>query len=323
RHLVDMAMPGEVAHARQRRLLLLAQHRIDLDQVDAERLVKRRQHPQRAQRIGHHGAAAGPEFDQPQQGRRPHRLPHRGRPQPKQFAEHLAHFGRGGEIALASERIARHVIAVVGVRQAQFHVAPDRHRSRRVDQPPEFDEQWRSLGHGVLSAEFDSGFGIPRRHATTIMTTPAMTIGADSNMPMVSPRHKNPSCGSGSRNNSPVIRAQPYSAMKLPRISPGRFRAPQRIMMARIVNSTTPSSPASYNWLGWRGNGPPLGNTMAQGRLGSAGRPHSSLLTKLANLPRNNPIGPTAVVMSPSERMGRLFWRQNSITAPTQPRKPP
>ena len=80
-HVVDAVVPGDVAHARQRRPLLVAQHRIDLDQMDAERLIERRQHPQRAQRIRHHGAAAGPELDQPQQRRRADRLPYRRRPQ--------------------------------------------------------------------------------------------------------------------------------------------------------------------------------------------------------------------------------------------------
>ena len=44
---------------------------------------------------------------------------------------------------------------------------------------------------------------------------------------------------------------------------------------------------------------------------------------KLASRPRNNPIGPTAVVMSPSDRIEMPFLRANSITAATQPRKPP
>ena len=81
RHVVDAVVPGDVAHARQRRTLPLAQDRIDLDHVDMERLVERRQHAQRTQRIGHHGAAAGTELDQPQELRRAHLLPHRGGPQ--------------------------------------------------------------------------------------------------------------------------------------------------------------------------------------------------------------------------------------------------
>jgi hypothetical protein len=134
-------MPGNVADAGQRCLLFLAQYRIDLDEVDTERLIQRRQHPERAQRVPHHGAAAGSEFDQPQHRRRTDRLPDRGGPQTEQFTEHLADFGRGGEIALASQRIARHVIAVLRMHQAQFHVAPDRHRPGRFDQLPDLGVQ--------------------------------------------------------------------------------------------------------------------------------------------------------------------------------------
>ena len=60
---------------------------------------------------------------------------------------------------------------------------------------------------------------------------------------------------------------------------------------------------------------------MAQGT--SVGRPHNSPLMKLAMRPRNSPIGPTAQVMSPSERIGMPRLRANSTTATTQPVKPP
>ena len=53
---------------------------------------------------------------------------------------------------------------------------------------------------------------------------------------------------------------------------------------------------------------------MAQGTLESAGRPHNSLLMKLASRPRNSPIGPTPVVISPSDRIGRSCLRQNNIS---------
>lgn len=84
----------------------VAQHRIDLDQMDAERVIERRQHAQCAQRVGHHGAAAGAEFDQMHVLRRAHVAPYGRGPEPEQFAEHLADFRRGGEVALAAERIA-------------------------------------------------------------------------------------------------------------------------------------------------------------------------------------------------------------------------
>ena len=147
--IVDRIVPVDVARARQCRLLLLAQHRIDLDHVDAERLKERRQHPQRAQCVRHHGAAAGPELDQPQHRRRADRFPNRCRPQAEQFAEHLAHFGCGNEIALATQRIARHVIAVLGMRQAQLHISPHRHRTGRFDQLLDLGLQRRIFGHGL------------------------------------------------------------------------------------------------------------------------------------------------------------------------------
>ena len=53
------------------------------------------------------------------------------------------------------------------------------------------------------------------------------------------------------------------------------------------------------------------------------GGPTSSPLMKLAMRPRNRPIGPTAQVRSPSERIGMPRLSANSTTATTQPVKPP
>ena len=49
---------------------------------------------------------------------------------------------------------------------------------------------------------------------------------------------------------------------------------------------------------------------MAQGT--SVGRPHNSPLMKLARRPRKSPIGATAVVTSPSERIGKPRRSANS-----------
>src|ERR1700747_2068821 len=40
-------------------------------------------------------------------------------------------------------------------------------------------------------------------------------------------------------------------------MSPRRFNAPRRTNSASTANSTSPSSIASYRWLGGRGRGPP------------------------------------------------------------------
>src|SRR6202022_213595 len=60
-----------------------------------------------------------------------------------------AYFGGGGEIALAPQRVAGDIIAVFGMREAQFHITPDRHRSGRRDQLLDLGLQRRIVGHGL------------------------------------------------------------------------------------------------------------------------------------------------------------------------------
>jgi hypothetical protein len=149
RHIIDGVVPGNVANARQGLSLLLPQYRVDLDQIHADRLIERRHDPQRAQRVRHHGAAAGSELDQPKRRGRTDHLPNRGSPQAEQLAEHLADLGGGDEVALAAERIARDIVAVLGMHQAQLHIAPHRHRSGRFDEPLDLRLQRRNFGHSL------------------------------------------------------------------------------------------------------------------------------------------------------------------------------
>ena len=129
RHLVEGLMPHHRHVERGHRLLLpLLQRRADLDQMQHDRGAERRHHLRRAQRVEHHGAAAGAELDQPHILRLSHPVPGRRRPQAEQLAEHLADLGRGDEIAAAAERIARRVVAVHRMAEAQLHVLPHRHR---------------------------------------------------------------------------------------------------------------------------------------------------------------------------------------------------
>jgi hypothetical protein len=101
--------------------------------VDDDRGMKRRDHLRGPQRIGHHGAAAGPELDETHVLGLAHQPPHGSGPQPDQLAEHLAHLRRGDEIAVAAERIARRVIAALGMREAERHELPHRHRPGERD----------------------------------------------------------------------------------------------------------------------------------------------------------------------------------------------
>ena len=173
-----------------------AQHRAGLDQMHRRRRGKIRQRLRGAQRVGHQRAAARPELDQPHVARRAHRRHTVAAHSADQLAEHLADLGRGDEIAAAPERIARHVVAVLRMAEAERHVVGDRHRPVGLDDAPDLRFERR---HAPRLAQRCSG---GRRIATTIIATPNSSIGIDSTMPMVSPPHRKPICGSGSRNNS-------------------------------------------------------------------------------------------------------------------------
>ncbi len=133
-HLVERGMPRQRRRdATQRLLLLRFQRRTDLDEMHACRSEKAWHHLRRAQCVAHQRAAARTELDQTHARRGAHLLPHRGHPQSDQLAEHLAHFRRGDEVATRSERIARHVITVPRIGEAERHVVGNRHRSVRGD----------------------------------------------------------------------------------------------------------------------------------------------------------------------------------------------
>jgi hypothetical protein len=139
RNLIERIVPQDrFLDVLERLLLALAQRRAHLDQVHHQRGQKLRHDLRRAQRVKHHGAAARAKLDQPHVLRLAHLLPHRSRPQPDQLAEDLAHLRRGDEIAGATERIAGHVVAVLGMGEAQRHELPHRHRPGKRDAPADF-----------------------------------------------------------------------------------------------------------------------------------------------------------------------------------------
>ncbi len=84
-----------------------------------------------------------------------HQLPHRRCPEADQLAENLADLGRRDEVSRAAERIAGHVIAMHGMRQAQRHELPHRHRACESDAPADFSFEWR--GHGSFGKESQAG----------------------------------------------------------------------------------------------------------------------------------------------------------------------
>ena len=189
----------------QRRRLPATQDGAGLDEMNGQRRMEARHDPRRPQHIGHQRAAPRPELDEAEPCRRAHRLPGMGRPEPDQLTEHLADFGRRGEVAPGPERIARHVIAVAGMAERQRHVAAD---ADRPFQPDQLDDLGLERGHARAS---------PGASCLLRSTShrPAKNTGSESSMPMVIPPesastevpNRKPSCGSGSRKNSQTIRA--------------------------------------------------------------------------------------------------------------------
>ncbi len=102
-------------------------------------------------------------------------LPGVDQPDRYQFAEHLADFRRGNEVAFRAERLARRVVAVMRVEQAERHVVGDRDRAGGLDLP-----------RYLLRQAVHAMRGSACERARHIAQTPASSIGVDRTMPMVS-----------------------------------------------------------------------------------------------------------------------------------------
>ena len=197
RHLGERRVPAHrhVAGVAQRVRLALPQGGAHLDEMHAQRPAEFGRGAGGADRIEHHGAAAGPDLDELEHGGRADLLPHFGGPQSDHLAEHLAHFRRGDEVAGGAERVAAQVIAVIGIVEAERHERRDRHRPVAGDAGADHRIERRAFG------AHDECSGL-RRSAKAANPAPAMNSGMHSTMPMVMWPHRKPSCGSGSRKNS-------------------------------------------------------------------------------------------------------------------------
>ncbi len=190
-------MPSDLRqNAGQRLFLTRDQGRTRLDQMYVERFVKGRNLPRDAKDVGHQCSTPGAEFHERDLRRSTYQAPNMDKPRADDLAEHLAHLRRGDEVAFNAERIARRVVAVLWIAEAQRHVVGDAHRAVR------FDEALDPAAERRVAHAF-------RRRAKTIAPAPTSTIGIDRIMPMVRPPKRNPSCGSGSRTNSTRMRAMP------------------------------------------------------------------------------------------------------------------
>ncbi len=117
RHILDAIVPlDRRRRAAQGLLLHVAQAGTRLDQSDGDGFKEFRHAAPGAQRVGHERAAPRSKLGDRDRFRRAHRLPDGDGPQPEQLAEDLADLGRGDEIALRADRMARGVIARIAGR---------------------------------------------------------------------------------------------------------------------------------------------------------------------------------------------------------------
>ncbi len=196
-------------------LLLGAQNRARFDEVQPERLPKRRQGRGGAQEVLHQRAAPRPQLGQDDRIGPADPLPQIGAPQPDQLAENLADLGGGGEIAGAAEWLVPRVIAAAWVVQGHRHEGRDRERPMPADMAGDAGAEIggahpqapRRRAHWPATWLRGAATATGRLHAHRINKTPAINSGIDSSWPIVVPNTRKPSCTSGWRNNSPDIRA--------------------------------------------------------------------------------------------------------------------
>ena len=146
RNLFQRLGPGD-RHAGLEKQLVLhrRQGRACLQEPNVEGGAKVRHDARRPQRVAHQRAAARPQLDEPDGIWRAHGRPYLRRPEADQLPEHLRDLGRRGEIARGPERIAIHVITVLGMGERKLHVAFDSDRTLEGDQRLHLVEKGRHL----------------------------------------------------------------------------------------------------------------------------------------------------------------------------------
>ena len=154
RKIVERSMPGHRVTG-EGGLLAGHENRACLDQMEREGLGAAAGPRDGAQGVGHQGAPARPQFGQHGIGGLPGGKPAGGMPQSDQLAEHLADFGRGGEVARRAQGITRGVIAVIWIGQRGGHEAVDGDGAFAGDAP---GERLVEGGHRLPDLAFVRGF---------------------------------------------------------------------------------------------------------------------------------------------------------------------
>jgi hypothetical protein len=161
-------------------LLLGAQQRARLDEVETQSPAKLRHRAGGAQQVGGEGAAAGTEFGEDHRVGPADHLPHARAPQPDQLAENLAHFGRSNKIAGRPDRRPACVVAILRIVQRHRHKGGDRERTLGGD----------PAGNPAAELGAHQRAAAGRCRAQRMMAIPAISNGTDSNWPMVVPKNR-------------------------------------------------------------------------------------------------------------------------------------
>ena len=145
--------PDAVRRRRGARLLLGAQHRARLDQIQPQRAAKSGTAPAARRKSAISTPRPGPSSARMHRVGPAHPLPQIGAPQPDQLAENLADLRRGDEIAAAPSGSRRRVIARLGIVQRHRHKGGDRERPLGADAPGDLVREpglgsrpWRAAG---------------------------------------------------------------------------------------------------------------------------------------------------------------------------------
>ena len=180
RHVLDAFAPlDRRERAFKRRLLHIAHCGARLDQSNGDALQELGNAPPGTERVGHQRAATGTELGNDRLAGLAHRLPDGDGPQAEKLTEDLAHLRRSDEIAGASDRLARGVIAGARVGEAGLHVGRNAQGAFAGNLLLEPRRKRRLLGAGELQLRTHHEARAGTRRARQINHRPTAIMGRE------------------------------------------------------------------------------------------------------------------------------------------------
>ncbi len=229
------------------------------------------------------------------------------RQQADQLAEHLADLGRGGEVALRAERIARRCNSPARMRRgrAPYSRATGIGPCSR-DAPAISASSGGSVARATASARPASGRPRVARAHRSSADAGDHQRQRQQHCPWSAPPDRKPSWASGSRKNSQIDAREAVADRRTRRRHrPGRFSAPSPHHSRRSTREQHDAFERRLVELARMARQRPraVGKTKAQAHVRWRG-PTARQLMKLARRPRNRPIGATAQTRSTERQDG-------------------